>query len=59
MNVVYSDRYQVDIGAHVFLTEKYVRVRDGLLARNLVRAAEIVEPEPARWNELALVHATE
>jgi len=59
LNVVYSDRYQVDIGAHVFLTEKYVRVRDGLLARNLVRAAEIVEPEPARWNELALVHATE
>ena len=59
MDIVYSDRYQVDIGAHVFHMGKYARVRDGLLARGLVGASSFVEPSPAGWDELALVHTRE
>lgn len=59
MDIVYSDRYQVDIGAHVFHMGKYARVRDGLVARGLVDASALVEPSPAGWDELALVHTPE
>ena len=59
MDIVYSDRYQVDIGAHVFHMGKYAKVRDGLVARGLIGPAALVEPEPAGWDELALVHTAE
>ena len=59
MHIVYSDRYQVDIGAHVFHMGKYARVRDGLVSRGLAGSAAFVEPTPAGWDELALVHAAE
>ena len=59
MDIVYSDRYQVDIGAHVFHMGKYTRVRDGLLARGLAGPSSFVEPSPAGWDELALVHTRE
>ena len=59
MDIVYSDRYQIDIGAHVFHMGKYARVRDGLVSRGLIGAAALVEPAPAGWDELALVHTAE
>jgi acetoin utilization deacetylase AcuC-like enzyme len=59
VDIVYSDRYQVDIGAHVFHMGKYARVRDGLVSRGLVGPGALVEPEPAGWDELALVHTVE
>ena len=59
MYIVYSDRYQVDIGAHVFHMGKYAKVRDGLVARGLIGPATLVEPGPAGWDDLALVHTAE
>ena len=64
MYVVYSARYRIDIGPHVFPTEKYRLVYDRLLARRRERdeadaAIRIVEPQPASWRELALVHTRE
>jgi len=59
VDIVYSDRYQIDIGAHVFHMGKYAAVRDGLVSRGLVAAAALVEPEPAGWDDLALVHTAE
>ncbi|MFO7693272.1 MAG: histone deacetylase [Vicinamibacterales bacterium] len=56
MDIVYSDRYQVDIGAHVFHMGKYAQVRDGLVASGLADPAALVEPAPAGWDDLALVH---
>jgi len=56
MIVVYSPAYQIDIGLHVFPTDKYRRVRDRLVETGVVQASEIVEPRPATWDELALVH---
>ena len=59
MDIVYSDRYQVDIGAHVFHMGKYAKVRDGLVSRGLIGPSALVEPEPAGWDDLALVHTPE
>lgn len=56
MDIAYSDRYQVDIGAHVFHMGKYAKVRDGLVSRGLIGQSALVEPEPAGWDDLALVH---
>ncbi len=59
MRVVYSARYGIDIGLHVFPTDKYRRVHDRLVETGVVRAADIVEPRAATWEELALVHTPE
>jgi hypothetical protein len=57
--VVYSPRYHIDIGLHVFATDKYRRVRDRIVETGVVHASDIVEPRLASWDELALVHTTE
>ena len=59
MRVVYSPRYAIDLGPHVFPTLKYQMVHARLLEARVIRAADIVEPEPATWDELALVHTAE
>lgn len=59
MTVVYAARYHIDIGPHVFPTEKYALVHARLLAERLVPPSDIVEPAPATWDQLALVHTSE
>ena len=58
MTIVYAARYQIDIGLHVFPTEKYARVADRFVGDG-PRSAAVVEPEPATWQQLALVHTAE
>ena len=57
--IVYSARYHIDIGPHVFPTQKYRLVYARLLELGLVQSAGLVEPEPATWDELALVHTAD
>lgn len=57
MKIVYSERYRVDIGDHVFPTAKFDLVRRLLIERRVIDAASLVEPDPAAWEDLALVHA--
>ena len=59
MIVVFSPRYRIDIGLHVFPTDKYQRIHAHLLETGVIRAADVVEPEPASWADLALVHTAE
>ena len=54
--VVYSPRYRVDIGAHVFPTDKFRLVHARLLESGILRPSDVVEPEPASWGDLGLVH---
>ena len=70
MTVVYSARYHIDIGPHVFPTEKYRLVSEALanakwgresFSRDGVEKGArplflLAEPAPASWDDLALVH---
>ena len=59
MRVVYASRYAIEIGPHVFPTRKYSLVHAALLERGVIRASDCVEPEPGRWDDLALVHTAD
>ncbi|MEW6320410.1 MAG: histone deacetylase [Acidobacteriota bacterium] len=59
MRIVYSPRYAIDLGAHVFPTAKYGLVLERLVDAGVVTPGDIVEPEPASWDDLALVHTAE
>jgi acetoin utilization deacetylase AcuC-like enzyme len=56
VRVVYSPRYHLDIGAHVFPTIKYQ-----LVHRALAELSRFTfdEPEPVSWDDLRLVHTDE
>lgn len=57
MIVVYSGRYHIDIGAHVFPTRKYSLLHERIKASSV--EANIVEPQAATWEQLARVHSAE
>lgn len=59
MKVIWSPRYEVDIGAHVFPTRKYRLVRDRLLDEGVVEPEDLEEPEPVDHEGLARVHTEE
>lgn len=56
MKVVYSDRYDLNLGNHVFPSAKYRLVKERLLQENLISPKEIIEPSPASDDDVALVH---
>ena len=57
--LVYSPRYDIDIGLHVFQTKKYGLVHDQLVERKLMATHAAIEPDIASWDDLALVHTRE
>ena len=56
MKVVYSPRYEISLPGHIWPTSKYRLIADHLRANP---AFVFVEPEPASWDDLALVHTPE
>jgi acetoin utilization deacetylase AcuC-like enzyme len=59
MRFVYSDRYKLDLGAHVFQTERYGMVRDNLLATNQAVPSDFIEPPEPDLADVQLVHTKE
>ena len=59
MHIVYSPKYEIDLGGHIWPTVKYRLIAERLVAERLVDAAELVQPVPCTWEELALVHTFE
>ncbi len=57
--IVHAARYHIDIGLHVFPTRKYQLVLNRLLDAGVIRPSDVIEPQPASWDQLALVHTTE
>ena len=57
--LVYSPHYECDLGPHVFPTCKFRLVLEHLLAAGDVTRAQVLEPEPAPPESLALVHTRE
>lgn len=56
MRTVYSSWYEIDLGSHIYPTAKYRRVHDALIAEGLLQPQHVVDPDPASWDDLALVH---
>ncbi len=54
--LVWAPGYACDIGPHVFPTSKYAAVRGVLVDEGLVRAGEVLVPEPPLRALLALAH---
>lgn len=52
----FSDRYQADIGRHVFPMDKYGMIVRTLLESGIATADDFVEPEPASVDDALLVH---
>lgn len=59
MRIVYSDHYHFDLGAHVYPTVKYRLLHARLTERGVLQPGDLVEPETAAWEDLALVHTEE
>ncbi|MCS7258142.1 MAG: histone deacetylase [candidate division WOR-3 bacterium] len=56
MKFVYSDKYEVNLGTHVFPTEKYRLIKERLIKEQLARAEDFITPEPAAVEDIKLVH---
>ena len=55
--IFYSPYYYADIGeGHVFPIKKFELVRDKLLGEGTLQNEEIIEPQPAKTEDLLLVH---
>ncbi|MBI3485239.1 MAG: histone deacetylase, partial [Acidobacteria bacterium] len=45
--LIYHDRYDLHLGAHVFASQKYRLVRETLLREKLAEESDFLAPEPA------------
>ncbi len=59
MKAFYAARYRIDIGLHVFPTDKYPLIHARLLETGVLRPDDFVEPAPVTWEQLSLVHTAE
>jgi acetoin utilization deacetylase AcuC-like enzyme len=57
--LVYHDRYDLNIGDHVFPVKKFKWLRDRLLRTRFAAPEDFVEPEPATDEDVLLVHDAE
>jgi acetoin utilization deacetylase AcuC-like enzyme len=58
--VFYTPRYYADIGeAHVFPIRKFEFARDRLLSEGTLELSDLVEPQPAPFDDVLLVHTVD
>ena len=54
--LIYHDRYDLNLGEHVFPARKYRLIRDRLLASGVADETDFLTPCPARDEDILLVH---
>jgi acetoin utilization deacetylase AcuC-like enzyme len=54
--LIYHDGYDLNLGGHVFPSQKYCLVRERLLAEGFAEPADFIQPQPASEEDLLLVH---
>jgi acetoin utilization deacetylase AcuC-like enzyme len=59
VKLVYSDRYDLNLGNHVFPSVKYRLVKENLLREHIIAPGDFIEPPPASDDDIALVHHRE
>jgi acetoin utilization deacetylase AcuC-like enzyme len=57
--LVYSDKYYLPIGAHVFPAEKYKLIHDRLLTTGVAEPGEFLLPKSATDDDVRLAHTAE
>ena len=55
--LVYSEKYYLPIGDHVFRADKYRLVRERLFALGAVDDSDFIAPQPASESDVMLVHS--
>jgi acetoin utilization deacetylase AcuC-like enzyme len=55
-HLVYHDGYDLNLGSHVFRSQKFRLIRERLLAEGFATPEDFVAPEPAPDEDLLLVH---
>jgi acetoin utilization deacetylase AcuC-like enzyme len=56
VKLVYHPRYDLNLGAHVFPSQKYRLVRERLLAEGIASIGDFLAPEPITDEQVLLVH---
>ena len=54
--LIYHEGYDLNLGGHVFPSQKYRMVRERLLAETFAAPEDFIQPEPATDEDLLLVH---
>jgi acetoin utilization deacetylase AcuC-like enzyme len=57
--LIYTDKYDLNLGTHVFPSQKYRMVHDRLLRERLADAQDFLAPEPASDDDVLRVHTKE
>jgi acetoin utilization deacetylase AcuC-like enzyme len=55
--LVYSEKYFLPIGEHVFRADKYRLIRERLFALGMVDESDFIAPQPASESDVMLVHS--
>ena len=55
--LVYSDKYFLPIGEHVFRADKFRLIRERLLQQGVADESDFMAPQPASESEVLLVHS--
>jgi acetoin utilization deacetylase AcuC-like enzyme len=55
--LIYSEKYDLNLGDHVFPSAKYRLIHDNLLADGTATACDFLEPAPAPDADILLVHS--
>lgn len=56
---IYDDGYDLNLGAHVFPSQKYRLIRETLLREGLARPEDFLAPQPATDEDVLQVHTPE
>jgi acetoin utilization deacetylase AcuC-like enzyme len=54
--VIYHPQYDLDLGRHVFPSEKFKLIHDTLLSEGIAEASDFLQPEPAPDEDILRVH---
>ena len=56
--LIYHDGYDLNLGAHVFPSQKYRLVKEALLREGVAEPADFLSPPPAEDEDVLRVHFT-
>ena len=57
--LVYHERYDLNLGAHVFPSQKFRLIAEALLAEGIATKADFLRPEPASDEDILQVHTAD